>query len=139
LFSATNAHALALAHAIEEADRLVDGRSYQSVLDLLGTLLEAAAAGNAEAGHVGLLGFWAACRHPQHGREMTVRLSDAIATDNKAHLTMHAGPVRGVAFALHRDRFVPLDQAARLARQAGLKGTAIIAAAPRRPRPGGRA
>jgi hypothetical protein len=66
---------------------------------------------------------------------MTSRLSDALALDYRALLTMHASPGRGIAFALG-DRFY-LAPAARLARQAGVRGTVVIAAAPQRH--GGRA
>jgi hypothetical protein len=63
------------------------------------------------------------------------RLADAIALGGRAHITMHAGPHRGIAFAL-ADRFCDLDEAARQAKQAGV--ATFVAAERWRQRPGGR-
>jgi hypothetical protein len=128
--------AASLVGVLDSVEKLIAGRSYQQVLFLLQAAIEAADADKGEVSNAGLIGFWLATNHPHGGAEMVARLSDAIALDGRAHLTMHAGRDRGIAFALC-DRFVDLDRAAARAREAGVATFAF--AEPRRQRPGGHA
>jgi hypothetical protein len=128
--------ATALVGVLDRVGALVAGKTYEQVIHLLGAVIEAADAGNGDAWNAGLIGFWLATHHPHGGAEMAARLSDAIALDGRAHITMHAGRDRGVAFALG-GQFVDLDHAARLAKQGGI--ATFVVAEPRRQRPGGRA
>jgi hypothetical protein len=134
--SSISIDAAALADVLDRVGKLVAGKSYQQVLHLLAAVIQEADEGVADAWNGAILGFWLAVNHPTAGAEMADRLSDAIAIDGRAHITMHAGRPRGVAFALS-DRFVDLDHAAHLAREVGL--AAFVLGEPRRQRPGGRA
>jgi hypothetical protein len=126
-----------LSDLVDRTDNLVRGMSYQDVLHTLSATIKAADAGDDAAWNATIIGYWLALRHPAGGVEMAARLADALAIDGRAHITMHASRERGIAFALG-DRFCDLDPAAHLARQAGAT-TMIVAAAPRRRRPGGHA
>jgi hypothetical protein len=134
--STVSVDASSLSHVLARVDELAAGRSYEQVLHVLAGAIEAADAGEADAWNAALVGFWLAVHHPAAGAEMAARLSDAIAIPGCAHLTMHVGQHRGIAFAL-ADTFVDLDAVAASARKAGV--ATYVAAEPRSQRPGGRA
>jgi hypothetical protein len=123
-----------LPDVVERFGALVAGMTYQQVLHLLMAVIQEADAGNTDAWNSAIIGFWLALNHPAGGAEMVARLSDAIALDGRAHITMHAGRDRGIAFALG-DRFMDLDHVAAGAWEAGV--ATFVAAEPRRQRPGG--
>jgi hypothetical protein len=125
-----------LVDVLDGVAKLVADRTYQEVLHLFGAAITAADAGDNSAWNGGIVAYWLACHHPVAGGEMAARLADAIAISGCAHITMHGGQHRGVAFAL-ADTFVDLDDVAALAREAGV--ATFVAAEPRLQRPGGRA
>jgi hypothetical protein len=128
--------ATALADVLDRVGKLVAGKTYEQSVHMLGAVIRAADEGVADAWNGAILGFWLALNHPHGGVEMAARLSDAIALDGRAHLTMHAGRDRGIAFAL-APQFVDLDHVAHLAREVGVG--AFVLGEQRRQRPGGRA
>jgi hypothetical protein len=134
--STISINASALADVVAGFDKLVAGKTYEQVLHLLAAVIKEADAGNPDAWNGAILGFWLALNHPHGGVAMAARLSDAIALDGRAHVTLHAGRPRGITFAL-APQFVDLDHVAHSARQGGV-GTFVVAE-PRRQRPGGRA
>jgi hypothetical protein len=129
--------AASLSHVLARVEAAVAGRSYEWVVHLLASAIEAADAGDVDAwSAAAFAGLWLAVHHPVAGTEMAARLSDAIAIRGCAHLTMHVGQHRGIAFAL-ADTFVDLDAVAASARKAGV--ATYVVAEPRSQRPGGRA
>jgi hypothetical protein len=135
--STVSVDASSLSHVLARVEAAVAGRSYEQILHLLAGAIEAADAGDVDAwSAAALTGFWLAVHHPAAGGEMAARLSDAIAIRGSAHITMHVGRHRGIAFAL-ADTFVDLDAVAASARKAGV--ATYVQAEPRLPRPGGRA
>jgi hypothetical protein len=134
--STISINASALADVLDRVGKLVADKTYQQVLHLLTAVIKEADAGNTDAWNGAIVGYWLALNHPADSAEMAGRLSDAIALDGRAHLTMHAGRDRGIAFAL-AGQFVDLDHVAARAREAGVG--AFVLGEPRRQRPGGRA
>jgi hypothetical protein len=130
-------NAESLVDVLDSVGQLVADKSYPQVLHLLAAIIQAADEGVAGAWNGAILGFWLVCHHPSGGAEMAARLADAIALGRPAHITMHVGAGGiGLAFGLG-DRFADLDQAAAMARKAGV--ASFIVGEPRRQRPGGRA
>jgi hypothetical protein len=135
--STVSVDASSLSNVLARVEAAVAGRSYEWILHLLAGAIEAADAGEPDAWNAAALtGFWLAVHHPAAGTEMAARLSDAIAIRGCAHLTMHIGQHRGIAFAL-ADTFVDLDAVAATARKVGV--ATYVVAEPRAQRPGGRA
>jgi hypothetical protein len=129
--------AASLTHVIDHIAELVADKTYAEVLHILAAAIQAADAGCDEAWNVALVGFWLATHHPVGGAEMAARLSDAIAVNGYAHISLHVGPDgRGLAFGL-APAFVNLDDIAAAARKVGVG--AFVLSEPRRQRPGGRA
>jgi hypothetical protein len=135
--STVSIDAASLSNVLSRVEAAVDGRSYEWVLHVLAGAIEAADAGEPDAWNAAALtGFWLAVHHPAAGGEMAARLSDAIGVRGSAHITMHVGRHRGIAFGLG-DQFVDLEPAAASAREAGV--ATYLWAEPRSRRPGGRA
>jgi hypothetical protein len=135
--STVSVDASSLSHVLARVETAVAGRSYEWVLHLLAGAIEAADAGDVDAwSAAAFAGFWLAVHHPMAGAEMAARLSDAIAIRGSAHITMHVGRHRGIAFGLG-DQFVDLEPAAASARETGV--ATYLWAEPRSRRPGGRA